>query len=94
MRQMPCPSRTRTVADGSSAAIRRACGPKQGNELRMTRRATRPGCATAYQIGALSVVPKHSRFEAGAICAGVPVRKLERGAGGVVEVGQVRGPAT
>lgn len=39
------------------------------------------------QIGALSVVPKHSRLEAGAVYAGVPVRKLERGAGGVVEVG-------
>jgi acetyltransferase-like isoleucine patch superfamily enzyme len=30
-------------------------------------------------IGALSVVPKHTRLEAGAIYAGVPARRIERG---------------
>jgi acetyltransferase-like isoleucine patch superfamily enzyme len=30
-------------------------------------------------IGALSVVPKHTRLEAGTIYAGVPVRRIERG---------------
>lgn len=39
------------------------------------------------QIGALSVVPKHSRLEAGAVYAGVPVRKLDRSGADVVEVG-------
>jgi carbonic anhydrase/acetyltransferase-like protein (isoleucine patch superfamily) len=31
------------------------------------------------QIGALSVVPKHSRLDGGAIYAGVPVRRIEKG---------------
>jgi acetyltransferase-like isoleucine patch superfamily enzyme len=39
------------------------------------------------QIGALSVVPKYTRLEAGAIYAGVPVRKIEKTAPSPVEVG-------
>jgi carbonic anhydrase/acetyltransferase-like protein (isoleucine patch superfamily) len=39
------------------------------------------------QIGALSVVPKNTRLEAGAIYAGVPVRKIEKGIPSPVEVG-------
>ncbi|MGQ0735457.1 MAG: hypothetical protein ACT4QD_17610 [Acidobacteriota bacterium] len=39
------------------------------------------------QIGALSVVPKNSKLEAGAIYAGVPVRRLEKGSPSPVEVG-------
>lgn len=41
------------------------------------------------QIGALSVVPKNSRLEAGAVYAGAPVRRIEKGAAerGTVEVG-------
>lgn len=36
------------------------------------------------QIGALSVVPKHSRLDAHGIYAGVPVRKIEEAAGSIV----------
>lgn len=36
------------------------------------------------QIGALSVVPKYSTLESGARYAGVPVRKIEDGAGAVI----------
>ena len=39
------------------------------------------------QIGALSVVPKHTKLEAGAIYAGVPVRRLEKSSPSPVEVG-------
>jgi acetyltransferase-like isoleucine patch superfamily enzyme len=39
------------------------------------------------QIGALSVVPKHSKLDAGATYAGVPVRRIERPAASPVEVG-------
>lgn len=39
------------------------------------------------QIGALSVVPKGEKLEPGGIYVGVPVRRLERGAPGAVEVG-------
>ncbi len=39
------------------------------------------------QIGALSVVPKYTRLDAGAIYAGVPVRKLEKTIPSPVEVG-------
>lgn len=39
------------------------------------------------QIGALSVVPKNTRLEAGAIYAGVPVRKIDKAAVSPVEVG-------
>ena len=39
------------------------------------------------QIGALSVVPKNTKLEAGAIYAGVPVRRLERPTPSPVEVG-------
>jgi carbonic anhydrase/acetyltransferase-like protein (isoleucine patch superfamily) len=39
------------------------------------------------QIGALSVVPKHTRLDAGAIYAGVPVRKIEKTVASPVEVG-------
>ena len=39
------------------------------------------------QIGALSVVPKNTRLEAGAIYAGVPVRRIERSSPSPVEVG-------
>jgi acetyltransferase-like isoleucine patch superfamily enzyme len=37
------------------------------------------------QIGALSVVPKYSRLDAGTVYVGVPVRKIEKGSP-VVEV--------
>ena len=39
------------------------------------------------QIGALSVVPKNSKLDAGAIYAGVPARKLDKAAPSPVEVG-------
>jgi acetyltransferase-like isoleucine patch superfamily enzyme len=39
------------------------------------------------QIGALSVVPKNSKLEAGAIYAGVPARKLDKASPSPVEVG-------
>jgi acetyltransferase-like isoleucine patch superfamily enzyme len=39
------------------------------------------------QIGALSVVPKNMKLERGAIYAGVPVRRIERGSPSPVEVG-------
>jgi acetyltransferase-like isoleucine patch superfamily enzyme len=39
------------------------------------------------QIGALSVVPKNTRLDAGAVYAGVPVRKIERTMPSPVEVG-------
>jgi acetyltransferase-like isoleucine patch superfamily enzyme len=39
------------------------------------------------QIGALSVVPKNTRLEAGAIYAGVPVRRIEKSSPSPVEVG-------
>jgi acetyltransferase-like isoleucine patch superfamily enzyme len=39
------------------------------------------------QIGALSVVPKYTRLEAGAIYAGVPARRIEKSAPSPVEVG-------
>jgi acetyltransferase-like isoleucine patch superfamily enzyme len=39
------------------------------------------------QIGALSVVPKHTKLEAGAIYAGVPVRRIEKSSPSPVEVG-------
>jgi acetyltransferase-like isoleucine patch superfamily enzyme len=39
------------------------------------------------QIGALSVVPKNTRLDAGAIYAGVPVRKIEKSSPSPVEVG-------
>ena len=39
------------------------------------------------QIGALSVVPKNTKLEAGAIYAGVPVRRLEKSVPSPVEVG-------
>lgn len=39
------------------------------------------------QIGALSVVPKYTRLEAGAIYAGVPARKIEKTVPSPVEVG-------
>jgi acetyltransferase-like isoleucine patch superfamily enzyme len=39
------------------------------------------------QIGALSVVPKHTRLEANAIYAGVPARKVEKTIPSPVEVG-------
>lgn len=39
------------------------------------------------QIGALSVVPKNTTLEAGAIYAGVPVRRLEKSSPSPVEVG-------
>jgi acetyltransferase-like isoleucine patch superfamily enzyme len=39
------------------------------------------------QIGALSVVPKHTKLEAGAIYAGVPVRRIEKASPSPVEVG-------
>jgi acetyltransferase-like isoleucine patch superfamily enzyme len=39
------------------------------------------------QIGALSVVPKYSKLEAGAIYAGVPARRIEKASSQAVEVG-------
>jgi acetyltransferase-like isoleucine patch superfamily enzyme len=39
------------------------------------------------QIGALSVVPKNSRLDAGAIYVGVPVRRIEKSMPSPVEVG-------
>ena len=39
------------------------------------------------QIGALSVVPKYTRLEAGGIYAGVPVRRIEKASPSPVEVG-------
>ena len=39
------------------------------------------------QIGALSVVPKNTRLDAGAVYVGVPVRKIERALQGAIEVG-------
>jgi acetyltransferase-like isoleucine patch superfamily enzyme len=39
------------------------------------------------QIGALSVVPKHTKLDGGAIYAGVPVRRLEKASPSPVEVG-------
>ena len=39
------------------------------------------------QIGALSVVPKNTKLEAGAIYAGVPVRRIEKSSPSPVEVG-------
>ena len=39
------------------------------------------------QIGALSVVPKYTRLDAGAVYAGVPVRRIEKTAPSPVEVG-------
>jgi acetyltransferase-like isoleucine patch superfamily enzyme len=39
------------------------------------------------QIGALSVVPKYTRLEAGAVYAGVPARKIEKTVPSPVEVG-------
>ena len=39
------------------------------------------------QIGALSVVPKNTKLESGAIYAGVPVRKIEKNVPSPVEVG-------
>jgi acetyltransferase-like isoleucine patch superfamily enzyme len=39
------------------------------------------------QIGALSVVPKYTRLEAGVVYAGVPVRKIEKTVPSPVEVG-------
>jgi acetyltransferase-like isoleucine patch superfamily enzyme len=39
------------------------------------------------QIGALSVVPKYTRLEAGAIYAGVPARRIEKTVPSPVEVG-------
>jgi acetyltransferase-like isoleucine patch superfamily enzyme len=39
------------------------------------------------QIGALSVVPKHTILEAGAIYAGVPARRIEKSSPSPVEVG-------
>jgi acetyltransferase-like isoleucine patch superfamily enzyme len=39
------------------------------------------------QIGALSVVPKYTRLEPGAVYAGVPVRKIDKTAPSPVEVG-------
>ena len=39
------------------------------------------------QIGALSVVPKNTKLEPGAIYAGVPVRKIEKAVPSPVEVG-------
>ena len=39
------------------------------------------------QIGALSVVPKNTKLDGGAIYAGVPVRRLERATPSPVEVG-------
>jgi acetyltransferase-like isoleucine patch superfamily enzyme len=39
------------------------------------------------QIGALSVVPKNTRLEAGAIYAGVPARRIEKSSPSPVEVG-------
>lgn len=39
------------------------------------------------QIGALSVVPKNTRLDGGAIYAGVPVRKIEKSGSTSVEVG-------
>lgn len=39
------------------------------------------------QIGALSVVPKHTKLEPGAIYVGVPVRKIEKSVPSAVEVG-------
>ncbi|MGE3273655.1 MAG: hypothetical protein AB7O67_00995 [Vicinamibacterales bacterium] len=38
------------------------------------------------QIGALSVVPKHTRLEAGAVYVGVPVRRIEKDVPPVIEV--------
>lgn len=40
----------------------------------------------ACQIGALSVVPKYTKLEPGAIYAGVPVRKIEKAIPSPVEV--------
>ena len=39
------------------------------------------------QIGALSVVPKNTRLDAGAIYAGVPARRIEKSSPSPVEVG-------
>jgi acetyltransferase-like isoleucine patch superfamily enzyme len=39
------------------------------------------------QIGALSVVPKHTKLDAGAIYAGVPVRRIQKSSPSPVEVG-------
>jgi len=39
------------------------------------------------QIGALSVVPKNTKLEPGAIYAGVPARRLEKTTPSPVEVG-------
>jgi acetyltransferase-like isoleucine patch superfamily enzyme len=39
------------------------------------------------QIGALSVVPKNTRLDAGAIYVGVPVRRIEKAVSAAVEVG-------
>ncbi len=39
------------------------------------------------QIGALSVVPKNTRLDAGALYVGVPVRLIDRRSSGAVEVG-------
>lgn len=39
------------------------------------------------QIGALSVVPKYTRLDAGAVYAGVPVKKIEKTTPSPVEVG-------
>jgi acetyltransferase-like isoleucine patch superfamily enzyme len=39
------------------------------------------------QIGALSVVPKYTKLEAGAIYAGVPARRIEKASPSPVEVG-------
>ncbi len=39
------------------------------------------------QIGALSVVPKNTKLEAGAVYAGVPVRRIQKSAPSPVEVG-------
>jgi carbonic anhydrase/acetyltransferase-like protein (isoleucine patch superfamily) len=39
------------------------------------------------QIGALSVVPKNTKLESGAIYVGVPVRRIERASSSAVEIG-------